>query len=102
MSSVHLCPVCHGVGTVPASFYNSYIDGSTAGNRQVACRACGGDGVIIVKDTQCPLARPTRARIIITEPWRMEWWPNVDYTYETYKWPPPNNTDWITVSCGNY
>jgi len=83
MSSVHICPVCGGVGKASATFYNPDEEGSTTGNRRVTCRACGGDGVIVVRehnlvvrDRMCP--------------------PSI--TYPSF-WPPPNSTEWITTSC---
>jgi hypothetical protein len=39
----HLCPVCHGKGTVSAKFY----PGSPIGKERQTCRACSGTGYII-------------------------------------------------------
>jgi len=78
MSEVHVCPVCGGVGTVPADFYDPDMSRSTAGCTQVTCKACGGNGIIIVRDTVYPPSEP-----------RVKAW-----------WWYPNTSNWYTVSIG--
>jgi len=51
MSTPHKCPVCNDSGLVPYYFYDEYRTlyepSTTAGNiSQIACRACGGRGVL--------------------------------------------------------
>lgn len=78
MSEVHLCPVCLGVGSVPPGFYDSPGSGTTSGARE-QCRACGGNGIIIVRDTVYP--REPRAKI---------------------NWPADQGAGWKTVSAGSW
>jgi len=42
-TTVHLCPVCRGRGTVPAGFYGPPMGTSAA---ELQCRACGGRGYL--------------------------------------------------------
>lgn len=68
MSSVHVCPVCNGRGTVSAGFYNPYDASTTAMETQVTCRACGGKGVIITPEPSIyPPCKPVPT-------WRYPWW----------------------------
>ena len=40
----HLCPVCHGRGTVPQGFY-AHVEVSPL---PVMCQSCGGHGYIVL------------------------------------------------------
>ncbi len=73
MSSVHICPVCGGVGTVPPGFYDPFAPSTTDAMRE-QCRACGGRGVIIVPDSS--IYPPSQPRV-------------------TIKWPLDEVTDWV-------
>lgn len=73
MSSVHVCPVCKGRGTVPAGFYKPGVPTKIDAER-VTCRGCGGTGVITTPDRSIyPPCKPDR-------PWYytypVPWWYN--------------------------
>jgi DnaJ-class molecular chaperone len=43
------CPVCHGVGTVPAGFYSSTGENWVSVNtKPETCKSCKGKGYIVV------------------------------------------------------
>ena len=74
MSEVHTCPICSGLGTVPPGFYDPPASGTSITVRE-QCRACGGRGIIIVRDTVYP---PNKLGM-------------------TIKWNPPA-MDWLTAN----
>lgn len=41
---VFVCPICGGVGTVPANFYSK--DNYTTANNEISCKSCSGKGVL--------------------------------------------------------
>jgi hypothetical protein len=55
MGRPYLCPVCHGKGTVPSSFYFDIINfgySTTSGDYDVACKTCYGRGVIFEEEEE--------------------------------------------------
>ena len=44
MATPHRCPVCNGVGKVPAGFYSMGIASTTS--MPETCRSCNGTGII--------------------------------------------------------
>lgn len=71
MNSVHICPVCNGVGTVPAGFYDPSPSSSTDAARET-CRTCWR-GIIVLTDKPHP---PSKFGVTIKAemPVLPNWW----------------------------
>ena len=50
---VYKCPVCKGRGTVPADFYSHLASTTVVNTCPVACRSCGGKGIVFSYADYC-------------------------------------------------
>lgn len=49
------CPVCNGVGMVPAGFYS--MGDATTGTAPEPCRSCNGTGYLVVPEDDKPVVK---------------------------------------------